>query len=415
MKMKLERTIKLCILATIAVFPLSTSLAYLGMGVAFLLALFKGDAKKMIKLVWADKPLLFIIASFSLAIAFSKLFWVSLGLGLFCSGQIMLYLLVRTYLRDGRDIKRAIFLTLLISIIVSLIGIYQYYFTSMDVVAQGWVDGKIYKDIPARVFSTLYNPNVLGSYLIFIVATGMGCLDFANRRRGTLLAVVIIAALLCLFFTFSRGAWLGLAISVLLFLYWRQEKKYIIGMLSVVAVLILIDSQQLWARINPQALKQDTSMAYRLEIWQTALRIFQDHPFWGTGMGTTWYYIPQYSNSISTFIAHSHNLYLHLAVEAGFFGLFAFLILVGGIMFMNYDVYHNSRSPRQRGIALGLLVGFTGIMVQGFVDAAITAPQFGMLFWTYCGISKNLWEMGKKNQVQDIFSCQEDSRNPYVC
>jgi hypothetical protein len=66
---------------------------------------------------------------------------------------------------------------------------------------------------------------------------------------------------------------------------------------------------------------------------------------------------------------------------------------------MNYDVYKHSRSRRHRGIALGLLVGFTGIMVQGFVDAAIIAPQFGMLFWIYCGITKNLWEIGKKNKL----------------
>ncbi len=402
MKTKLESLIKISILSTIALFPLSTVLGYLGMGFTFFLAVLNGDARKLFNLGWKDKPLLLVIASFALAIAFSKLFWLSAAIGLFVSGQMVLYLLVRAYLTDGRDIKKAIHLTLLVSIIVSSIGIYQYYFTDMDAVAQGWVDGNIYKDIPARVFSTLFNPNVLGSYLIFIIATALGCLDYANRQRGIILGLVIAFGITCLLFTYSRGAWLGLAVSVILFLCWRKDKKYLLGILAGLVALLFLDLQHLWSRINPLVLQYDSSTAYRLEIWQTSLKIFQDNPFWGTGMGTVWYYIPQYSNSIATFIAHSHNLYLQLAVEGGFFGLISFLILVGAIMLMNYDVYRNSRSRRHGGIALGLLVGFTGIMVQGFVDAAIIAPQFGMLFWIYSGITKNLWELGKKTKLDLI-------------
>lgn len=404
MKTKLESLIKISILSTIALFPLSTVLGYLGMGFTFFLAVLNGDVRKLFNLGWKDKPLLLVIASFALAIAFSKLFWLSAAIGLFVSGQMALYLLVRAYLTDGRDIKKAIHLTLLVSIIVSSIGIYQYYFTDMDAVAQGWVDGNIYKDIPARVFSTLFNPNVLGSYLIFIIATALGCLDYANRQRGIILGVVIAVGITCLLFTYSRGAWLGLAVSVILFLCWRKEKKYLLGILASPIALVFFDFRHLWSRVNPLTLQYDSSTAYRLEIWETSLKIFQDNPFWGTGMGTVWYYIPQYSNSIATFIAHSHNLYLQLAVEGGFFGLISFLILVGTIMLMNYDVFRNSRSRRHRGIALGLLVGFTGIMVQGFVDAAIIAPQFGMLFWIYSGITKNLWELGKKTRLDLIAS-----------
>ena len=399
MKRNLESLIRISLLSTIALFPLSTVLGYLGMGLTFLLAVFNGDAKQLFELGWKDKPLLLVIASFTLAIAFSKLLWLSVAIGLFVSGQMLLYLLVRAYLTKGRDIKKAILLTLLVSIVVSAIGIYQYYFTNMDAAAQGWVDTNIYKDIPSRVFSTLFNPNVLGSYLIFIIATALGCLDYANGRRGAVLGLVITIGTTCLLFTYSRGAWLGLAVSVILFLYWRKEKKYLLGIPIGLSALLYFDLPQLWSRINPLTLQHDSSTAYRLEIWQTSLRIFQDNPFWGTGMGTVWYDIASYNNNIYTFIAHAHNLYLQLAVEAGFFGLITFLILVGAVMLMNYDVYKHSRSRRHRGIALGLLVGFTGIMVQGFVDAAIIAPQFGMLFWIYSGITKNLWEIGKKNKL----------------
>lgn len=399
MKDKLDLAIKVSILTTIALFPLSTVLGYAGIGLTLLLTAAGRDLPWLLQLAWRDKPLLLVIGSFSLAIGFSKLFYLSAAIGLFVSGQLILYLLVRAYLRDAREIKQAILLTLAVSILISGIGIYQYYFGNPNAIAQGWLDASLYSDIQSRVFSTLYNPNVLGSYLIFIIATAFGCLDFADRKLGIFLAAVFSTALMCLLFTYSRGAWLGLAVSILVMVGLRRDKKYILGLLTGAALILAVDFRHIWERLNPLVLQHDTSTAYRMEIWRTSLKIFQDHPFWGTGMGTVWYYIPQYSQSIYTFIAHSHNLYLQLAVEGGFFGLVSFLILVGTMLLMNFDVFRKSRSRRQRGIALGLLAGFIGFMVQGFVDAAIVAPQFGMLFWVYSGLSKNLWELGKRSMA----------------
>lgn len=395
MKKTIQHSIRLTMFATIAAFPFSAVVGYAGILIALILAIASGDAKKLWKLALGDKPLLLVIGCFSLSILLSGLLGWSLGVGIFAGCQLGLYLLVRAYLKENQDIQRAINITLAVSILVSAYGIYQNYFTDMNAVAQGWVDPSLYKDIPSRVFSTLFNPNVLGSYLIFAISTALGCFDYANRKRGLFLGAVIAIGVICLLFTYSRGAWLALAFSIVLFIYWKKEKKLVLGIMVLAVVAFGVGFPHLWTRINPLTLRFDTSTSYRLEIWRTSLEIIRDHPLWGTGLGTLWYYIPQYSKTISTFIAHAHNMYLQLAAEGGLLGLSSFLFFVGMTMRNIFEAFKSSRSPRHRGIALGLMVGFTGILVQGFVDAAIIAPQFGMLFWIYSGIGKNIWENGQ--------------------
>lgn len=405
MKNTIQQSIRLTMFATIAAFPFSAAVGFAGIIIALILSIGSGDAGKLWRLAMRDTPLLLLVGSFSLSILLSGLLGWSLGVGIFAGCQLGLYLLVRAYLRENQDIQRAINITLAVSILVSAYGIYQYYFTDMNAVAQGWVDPRFFNDIPSRVFSTLFNPNVLGSYLIFAISTALGCFQYANRKRGLFLGTVIAIGVVCLLFTYSRGAWLALAFSIVLFLYWRQEKKYVLGIIVIGIVVLSVAFPHLWTRINPLTLRFDTSTSYRLEIWKTSLQIIRDHPLWGTGLGTLWYYIPQYSKTISTFIAHAHNMYLQLAAEAGLLGLSSFLFFVGITMRNIFIAFKSSRSPRHRGIALGLLVGFTGILVQGFVDAAIIAPQFGMLFWIYSGIGKNICEngqVGKREGSVDI-------------
>lgn len=57
---------------------------------------------------------------------------------------------------------------MLMSVFVSGLGIFQKIF---GVTADGvWVDPAQFPDIKVRVFSTLVNPNILGGYLVLVIA-----------------------------------------------------------------------------------------------------------------------------------------------------------------------------------------------------------------------------------------------------
>ncbi|HYN88787.1 MAG TPA: O-antigen ligase family protein, partial [Ardenticatenaceae bacterium] len=209
--------------------------------------------------------------------------------------------------------------------------------------------------------------------------------------RGTLLAGVAVCAGLMglgLFFSLSRGAWIGAglaALAVSMTVSRRALTASVAG--SVAAVLFLALGG---AALVPPGLRQratdflpyigvidirkvtltpdNFALIERLAHWWAAFGMFGDSPWLGVGIGNyakayERYALPLWSEPLG----HAHNFYLNVAAEAGVIGLVAYLLFFGAALAF---IWHTLRRATglPRAITVGCLGAFIHLAVHNFFD-----------------------------------------------
>ena len=194
-----------------------------------------------------------------------------------------------------------------------------------------WLSRAFSGAIRTRVHGSFGNPNVLASFLLIgIGATTLLAVDLMGRKRLLLIAALgpQIAALAL---TYSRGGYAGLAAFVLsgaaLLASVRRRAwpaGLAIGGLVVAAALAL---PSVGLRAGSVALEEGDTTQSRLFIWRTAIRVWEAHRIWGTGLGTfNAAYSPYRPPGVMTTYAalrvpgSAHNDYLQLIAEIGLVG-----------------------------------------------------------------------------------------------
>ncbi|MGE5672753.1 MAG: O-antigen ligase family protein, partial [Mycobacterium leprae] len=196
---------------------------------------------------------------------------------------------------------------------------YQY-FISHPVVLEAWSDPTTFGTL-VRAFAGMGNPNYLGEYMTLFLPLGVALwFQVRPKRRlelGALLALMAFALLV----TWSRGAWLALIIALAIFVFMRARRWSIFMVLGGLAGLVVAPSSVL-ARLTSAFSTQDSSNAFRVNIWIGVEHMLQKWWFIGAGLGA-----PAFEKVYSEYMlaaaraAHTHNLYRELFAEMGILGL----------------------------------------------------------------------------------------------
>jgi len=120
----------------------------------------------------------------------------------------------------------------------------------------------------------------------------------------------------------------------------------------------------------------------RIILWQTSLRIFLDHPWWGVGFGAFADVYPKYRRPDDPHGTppFAHNLPLSLAAETGIFGLGGFIVLLGTAL--GVGIRNSLRGPPDaRMLRAGTVAALLGIMVHQLVDGTLQAFHLGFVLW----------------------------------
>ena len=187
-----------------------------------------------------------------------------------------------------------------------------------------------------RAFSTLKDPNSLGSYLIIII-----CLSFfyslnsfyASKKKRIATNLLL---LICLFLTFSRSAWIGslVAIGTYLALDSRTKKiilkkRKVITIFTMIFSIILVFVIMLGPKqslINEILIHHDgrsigSSNSQRIDGFQRTVKKIIENPI-GYGPGSAG---PASMKNDTKGALIPENYYLQIAHEVGVFGLALFL------------------------------------------------------------------------------------------
>jgi putative inorganic carbon (HCO3(-)) transporter len=145
----------------------------------------------------------------------------------------------------------------------------------------------------------------------------------------------------------------------------------------------------------------DSSIASRLSIWRSSIRMLSENIFTGIGMGTDAFsreFLKFAEDSVTA--PHSHNLFLQIGCEAGIFALALFLHL----LFLR--MRHRASYARYvKYASVGSICTMAGtalfsLIIFGMTDYIFYSSSMTMLFFTVFGIGSATLRISK-NEYED--------------
>jgi tetratricopeptide (TPR) repeat protein/O-antigen ligase len=339
---------------------------------------------------------------------------------------LIIFFAVAMRVRSESQVRRLLIAFVVAGTIAAMYGMGQRY--GWDPIGSG--------ENASRIFASFGNPIHLGSFLVMTaVLTPVVALSEGRRSRYLWLAVGALALgvqLIALWYTGSRGPWLGYAAGVVAFvgigLVWLDRRTLSQGLAVIAAavvIAILIAQIPLPAggggaertladvgRIFEDS--ASTSVGGRGLIWESILDVSADRiwsPEESTGAGvvrTLFGYGPEmffyayplgidvdYSGSIA---AHAHNYPLQIFVELGVLGLgsiiaLALLVLYAGVQLLNTV---KSAGTEERWASL-IVVGLVATLAGRAVEQMAGVARLGDLvpFWILLGLLIAIIEITK--------------------
>ena len=290
-----------------------------------------------------------------------------------------------------------------------------------------------------RIFSTLGQPNWLGTYLAALIPIAMGFGIYKLKENRTILFPIIYLLLSILFYvgllwTRSQSSFLGLGIGLLIFFgllvikNFNDLKQNIaknnLAKYIIVSVLILgsitffigtpieslnkfttlsglksltnksqvisnksqVKDEGLAATTNIQ-LGGTESSKIRLIVWQGAIELFKRNPLFGTGVETyayAYYSVKPLAHNLTSewdyLYNKAHNEYLNYLATTGIAGLGSYLLIIVFFAWHAVSSLIKNKNERNFPILLGILGGYTAIIISNFFGFSVVVVNLFFFF-----------------------------------
>lgn len=307
---------------------------------------------------------------------------IVIGVMLFC--QFALAFIVASTYRSKMTIVNII---LILSLPVILVGCLQV--LGGGVTSKLWVSGAE-NLIDARASGFFGSPNILGSLSMIVVIVAL--FAFWDKKRWYYLAYTPIA-LLALVLTYSRSAWIGLVVGIVIVLLIKNWKLMVLVPLGLLSLLIPSVRQRLLVATSQEYLV-DAAIDGRIWSFNNAIEIFKTSPLLGTGPGTyggqtaIYYNSPIYLRGLQNgYIAlpYTDNQWLEIFAQVGLLGI----ILISGF-FVSHFV-NNFRQFLRSGsyLSLGISAAIIAILIDGAFGNIWEFGSIAVLSGVYLGLGNN--------------------------
>lgn len=246
-------------------------------------------------------------------------------------------------------------------------------------------------DMSYRFGFPLDHPNTAGFVLAMTLPLSLWCIAAEKRWLRGLALVSCLLQLLALLLTYSRGAWIAAACSIVFYFVLSRQWKALTVIVAVGCVGVALVPTLRERLVSIARPMKDASIAERTMLAQQGIRIGWDNPLLGVGYGrgrvkaalrekfrgTTFEKIA---------LTHSHNVYVELFAGTGFLGLVSYLWLVGsGFAVALRSALRQSVSEPRWGIALAS--AWLAVMVCGLGDVPFFHHETRILLFTLLGLT----------------------------
>lgn len=307
------------------------------------------------------------------------------------------YTLIVNIIKTPRQWHLLIKIFVLSAFFVAAYGVIQNFF--LDEMGSGWVDTEMFEDIKTRVFSTLDNPNILGQFLIFTIPVVLACvISAASKPEKLVYSIAFVTCIACLFLTWSRAAWVGVAIAVVVMLI-NKDKRFIFLCVAGLILAPFVLPQSILDRITSIGNLGDGSTSYRIAVWVSSIYMLRDFLFTGIGLGTAAFgaVYEGYAYGGANFALHAHNFYLQWIVDMGIGGLLVFFVIIITALRAVTQMSEKTKLAKHlRFAAPGIILGF---LFQGMAETMWYNYRMILVFWIFMAIIQSSSLVCKKEDA----------------
>ena len=319
------------------------------------------------------------------------------------------YFALCQFLKNNK--KYIVLLLFLIATLVSIesiIGLIQNYVRVENI--STWQDTSYVnpEHVLSRVYGTLqpFNPNLLGGYLIAGISSILAVMSFLFQNKKVKSGVIALACFLvsslAIFLTGCRGAYLSLFVIIngivlasfqIIFYDFKNTKlkniwKTLIAFCGVGGVFFMFLNQGIFRRLmSIFILRGDSSTSFRMNVYNSAIQMFQDNWLCGIGVGNKVFREIYGLYMLSGFDALScYCVFLEIAVESGIFALITYLLFIGSLLTVAVKKFLNSNNLQYKVLLFVTFISIVSVMFHGLFDTIYFRPQIQYIFWTMAAI-----------------------------
>ena len=223
-----------------------------------------------------------------------------------------------------------------------------------------------------------YGSNQTAAFLAQFAMFFWGLVQFVKAKKYKLLGYGLIAiTLFATMYTFSRGGYLAVLVSILVLGILKDRK-----LLVILGVFLLT-----WQTIVPTAVRERVTMTEnpngqleasaqeRVDLLKESWNSIVHSPILGNGFATFQY--GQHAGNLKD----THDWFIKVLVETGIVGLIMYFFLLQQMLALGYRLFRHGNDPMYRGLGLGLLLAICSSLVANcFGDRWSYLEITGLLF-----------------------------------
>ncbi len=342
-------------------------------------------------------PLLLPLAAL-LLIAFGQLLFhhtassysTRMELQLLLAYILLLFLSAQAF-RSLEDWRSFVWFVMGLGFFISLFGILQHLTFNGKLY---WFREMRFGGIP---FGPYVNRNHFAGFAELVIPLSLVPLVLGKVRRErwflvSLFAVVPIGALVL---SASRGGLISFFVELGVLFLWmilrRTLGKHLLTGGAVLFLAFLLVSwlgvQQLVERFSSMQ-SLEVTVGKRASMRADTWRIFLDHPWLGTGLGTIQIVFPAYETLYDgKIVNHSHNDYLEALAETGILGGLCCLWFLGILFFDSLRRFSEPVGAFASTVQLAGLIACLGLLTHSLVDFNLHIPSNALLFFLMANLA----------------------------
>jgi cytochrome c-type biogenesis protein CcmH/NrfG len=388
-----------------------------------------------------------LIFALALTVAFSLTAWLG-GMGISLSPTLFpLLAVIAVGILFRRSLSRAtgedinthaliLYLMLGVVILVSLYGIYQHYWgleqtrRMVQIHKTGQFSANFLSRLDTnKVFSTFVFPPALAGYLILLLPLALALfISLRGGWRKLFPGLTLILGGLGLFFTYSKGGWVGFLLSLALLVFIILGRKHRFLFFVSFFILIGLFLVLIFSGILPSVKFRGFvgSLQVRIDYWRAGLGMLRDYLPFGSGLGTFGTLYAKYQLAGAGETQMAHNNYLQVWIETGILGIISFLWLWVAFLKAGWRIIkdklkdkcsgapvlqcsgqkkkvpiNSSYTPMstgglRKGMVIGCYVGVVAFLIQSLVDFDLYVQGIATYVWLFMGmvmISKSSYKL----------------------
>jgi O-antigen ligase len=262
------------------------------------------------------------------------------------------------------------------------------------------------------------NPNVLAAYLGLIFPFALVYLIFSKTKNEKFISYVLCGSIvLATIFTWSRGAWIAMAVGAVIFftVYTKKTMRIFGASIFLIPILPMILPDNLLERIVSILNFSDSSISYRIYTWLGSMRAIKDFFWGGIGYGPEAFsnIYPHYAYAGIEAAEHTHSLYLQILLGLGIGGLLTFLVMTF-LYFQKCSEYiKKPENVSSKFFTVAAVVSVIAALIMGVFDYIWFNYRVFFVFWIVLSIGCAFVRVGKSEIERTSPDFEEEHSTVY--